>query len=115
MKQAILQSIEEHPVTTRPLRTKVRFNLAARLGDGSSAFYLSQMYLNGEAIKQDRVVASVWATVAFAKRIEGVGEILTVLDKELTEKEIDQSIRILIEINKKHLEMLGGLVAHVNC
>ena len=91
------------------------FNVAARQGDGSSVFHVSQMYLNGEGISQDRVVASVWATVAFAKRIEGVGEILTMLDKELTEKEIDQSIRILIEINKKHLEMLRGLVAHVNC
>ena len=108
MKQAILQSIEEHPVKTRPLRTKVRFNLAARLGDGSSAFYLSQMYLNGEGVEQDRVVANVWATVAFAKRIEGVGEILTMLNKELTEEEIDQSIRILTEIYNDHPEMLRG-------
>ena len=37
------------------------------------------------------------------------------LNNEPTEKETDQSIRILIEIIKKHLEMLGGLVAHVNC
>ena len=108
MKQAILQSIEEHPVTTRPLRTKVRFNLVARLGDGSSAFYLSQMYLNGEGVEQDRVVANVWATVAFAKRIEGAGEILTMLNEELTEEEIDQSIQILTEINERHTEMLGG-------
>ena len=84
------------------------FNLAARQGDGSSAFYLSQMYLNGEGIEQDRVVANVWATVAFAKRIEGAGEILTMLNEELTEEEIDQSIQILTEINKKHPEMLGG-------
>tara|TARA_B000000557_G_scaffold256767_1_gene249312 strand:+ start:1000 stop:1140 length:141 start_codon:yes stop_codon:yes gene_type:complete len=46
--------------------------------------------------------------VAFAKRIEGAGEILTMLNKELTEEEIDQSIQILTEINKKHPEMLGG-------
>ena len=84
------------------------FNLAARQGDGSSAFYLSQMYLNGEGIEQDRVVANVWATVAFAKRIEGAGEILTMLNEELTEEEIDRSIQILTEINKKHPEMLGG-------
>ena len=84
------------------------FNLAARRGDGSSALYLSQMYLNGEGIEWDRVVANVWATVAFAKRIEGAGEILTMLNEELTEEEIDQSIQILTEINKKHPEMLGG-------
>jgi len=84
------------------------FNLAARQGDGSSALYLSQMYLNGEGIERDRVVANVWATVAFAKRIEGAGEILTMLNEELTEEEIDQSIQILTEINKKHPEMLGG-------
>ena len=84
------------------------FNLAARQGDGSSALYLSQMYLNGEGIEQDRVVANVWATVAFAKRIEGAGEILLMLNKELTEEEIDQSIQILTEINKDHPEMLGG-------
>ena len=84
------------------------FNLAARQGDGSSALHLSQMYLNGEGIEQDRVVANVWATVAFAKRIEGAGEILTMLNEELTEEEIDQSIQILTEINKKHPEMLGG-------
>ena len=45
------------------------FNLAARLGDGSSVFYLLQMYLNGEGVKQDGVVANVWVTVVFAKRI----------------------------------------------
>jgi len=84
------------------------FNLAARRGDGSSAFYLSQMHFNGEGIEKDRVVARVWAIVAFAKRIEGAGEILTMLNEELTEEEIDQSIRILTEINKKHPEMLGG-------
>ena len=84
------------------------FNLAARQGDGSSAFCLSLMYLNGGGIEQDRVVANVWATVAFAKRIEGAGEILTMLNEELTEEEIDQSIQILTEINKDHPEMLGG-------
>ena len=84
------------------------FNLAARQGDDSSAFYLLQMYLNSEGIEQDRVVANVWATVAFAKRIEGAGEILTMLNEELTEEEIDRSIQILTEINKKHPEMLGG-------
>ena len=75
---------------------------------GHSNFHLSQMYLNGEGIEQDRVVANVWATVAFAKRIEGAGEILLMLNKELTEEEIDQSIQILTEINKDHPEMLGG-------
>jgi len=47
------------------------------------------MYLNGEGMEQDRVVANVWATVAFAKRIEGAGQILTTLNKELPEEEID--------------------------
>ena len=94
-------------MTTRPLRTKVRFNLVARLGDGSSAFYLSQMYLNGEGVEQDRVVANVWATVAFAKRIEGAGKILTMLNEELTEEEIDQSIQILTKIYNEHPEMLN--------
>ena len=84
------------------------FNLAARQGDNSSAFYLLQMYLYGGGIEQDRVVANVWATVAFAKRIEGAGEILTMLNEELTEEEIDRSIQILTEINKDHPEMLGG-------
>jgi TPR repeat protein len=84
------------------------FNVAARRGDGRSAFQLSQMYLNGEGVKQDRIVANVWATVAFAKRIEGAGQILTTLNKELTEEEIDRSIRILTEINEKHPEMQGG-------
>ncbi|QXD31251.1 tetratricopeptide repeat protein [Candidatus Pelagisphaera phototrophica] len=84
------------------------FNLAARQGDGSSAFCLSLMYLYGGGIEQDRVVANVWATVAFAKRIEGAGEILTMLNEELTEEEIDQSIQILTKINKDHPEMLGG-------
>tara|TARA_B100001057_G_scaffold497318_2_gene601118 strand:+ start:1442 stop:1741 length:300 start_codon:yes stop_codon:yes gene_type:complete len=49
-----------------------------------------------------------WTTVAFAKGIEGMGEILTMLNKELTEEEIDQSIRILTEIYNDHPEMLGG-------
>ncbi len=84
------------------------FNLAARQGDGSSAFCLSVMYRYGQGIEQDRVVANVWATVAFAKRIERAGEILLMLNEELTEEEIDQSIQILTEINKKHPEMLGG-------
>jgi TPR repeat protein len=84
------------------------FNLAARQGDGSSALYLSQMYLNGEGIAQDRIVANVWATVAFAKSIEGAGEILLMLNEELTEEEIDQSIQILTKINEKHPGMLGG-------
>ena len=84
------------------------FNLAARQGDGSSAFCLSVMYLYGEGIEQDRVVANVWATVAFAKRIEGAGEILTMLNEELTKEEIDQSIQILTEIYNDHPEMLGG-------
>ena len=84
------------------------FNLAARRGDGSSALYLSQMHLNDEGIEQDRIVANVWATVASAKSIEGAGEILLMLNKELTEEEIDQSIQILTEINKDHPEMLGG-------
>jgi len=61
-----------------------------------------------------RVVAKVWATVAFAKRIEGAGEILLMLNKELTEEEIDQSIQILPEINKKHPEMLGGVIAEAS-
>ena len=42
--------------------TTIHFDLEtreARRGDGSSAFYLSQMYLNGEGIEQDRVVANV--------------------------------------------------------
>ena len=56
-----------------------RFNLAARQGDGNSASNLSQMYLNGEGIAQDRIVANVWATVAFAKSIESKGEILLML------------------------------------
>ena len=30
------------------------------------------------------------------------------LNQELTEEEIDQSIRILTEVNEKHPEMLGG-------
>ncbi len=46
--------------------------------------------------------------MAFAKRIEGAGEILTLLNEELTEEEIDQSTQILTEINEKHPEMLGG-------
>ena len=46
--------------------------------------------------------------LAFAKRIEGAGKILTMLNKELTEEEIDRSIQILTEINKEHPEMLGG-------
>ncbi|QXD31069.1 hypothetical protein [Candidatus Pelagisphaera phototrophica] len=66
------------------------------------------MYLYGEGIEQDRVVANVWATVAFAKPIEGAEEILTMLNEELTEEEIDRSVQILTEINKKHPEMLGG-------
>ena len=85
-----------------------RINLAARQGDSNSASYLSQMYLNGEGIAQDRIVANVWATVAFAKRIEGAGEILTMLNEELTEEETDQSIQILTEIYKDHPKMLGG-------
>ena len=75
---------------------------------GGSALNLSQMYLNGDGIEQDRVVANVWATVAFAKRIEGAGKILTMLNEELTEEEIDQSIQILTEIYKDHPKMLGG-------
>jgi len=66
------------------------------------------MYLNGEGIEQDRIVANVWATVAFAKSIEGAREILLMLNKELTEEEIDQSIQILTEIYNDHPEMLGG-------
>ena len=54
-------------------------------------------------------------TLPLLNALKVQGEILTMLNNETTEKEIDQSIRILIEINKKHLEMLGGLVAHVNC
>ena len=46
--------------------------------------------------------------VAFAKRIEGAWQILTMLNKELTEEEIDQSIRILTEIYNDHPGMLGG-------
>ncbi len=84
------------------------FNLAARQGDGSSALHLSQMYLNGEGIEQDRIVANVWATVAFAKSIEGAGEILLMLNKELTEEEIDRSIKILTEIYNDHPDMMGG-------
>ena len=57
-------------------------------------------------MEQDRVVDNVWATVAFAKRIEGAEKILTMLNEELTEGEIDRSIQILTEINKKHPEML---------
>ena len=47
------------------------------------------MHLNDEGIEQDRIVANVWATVASAKSIEGAGEILLILNKELTEEEID--------------------------
>ena len=75
---------------------------------GGSALNLPLMYLYGEGIEQDRVVANVWATVAFAKRFEGAGEILTMLNEELTEEEIDKSIQILTEINEKHPGMLGG-------
>ena len=66
------------------------------------------MYLNGEGIEQDRIVANVWATVAFAKSIEGAGEILLMLNKELTEEEIDRSIKILTEIYNDHPDMMGG-------
>ena len=45
--------------------------------------------------------------MAFAKRIEGAGEILLMLNEELTEEEIDRSIQILTEINKDHPEMLN--------
>ena len=55
-----------------------------------------------------QTVAKIWATVGFAKRIEGAGEPLTTLNEELTEEEIDQSIRILTENNKMHSEMLGA-------
>ena len=66
------------------------------------------MYLNSEGIAQDRIVANVWATVAFAKSIEGAGEILLMLNKELTEEEIDRSIKILTEIYNDHPGMMGG-------
>ena len=53
-----------------------------------------------------------WSVVAnscaFAKRIESAGEILTMLNEELTKEEIDQSIQILTEINKDLPEMLWG-------
>ena len=84
------------------------FNLAARQGDGSSALYLLQMYLKGEGIEQDRIVSNLWATVAFAKSIEGAGEILLMLNKELTKEEIDRSVKILTEIYNDHPDMLGG-------
>ena len=42
------------------------------------------MYLKSEGIEQDRIVSNLWATVAFAKSIEGAGEILLMPNKELT-------------------------------
>jgi len=36
------------------------------------------------------------------------GEILLMLNEELTEEEIDQSAQTLTEINEKHPDMLGG-------
>jgi len=66
------------------------------------------MYLNGEGIEQDRVVARVWAMVAFAKGIEGSEQILTILYEELTEEQREQSGQILEEIHVKYPEMLGG-------
>jgi len=84
------------------------FNLAARQGDGSSAPYLLQMYLKGEGIEQDRIVSNLWATVAFAKSIEGAGEILLMPNKELTKEEIDRSVKILTEIYNGHPDMMGG-------
>ena len=90
------------------VQAAIWFNLAARQGDGSSAFYLSQMHFNGEGIEKDRIVARVWAIVAFAKRIEGAEQILTKLNEELTEEQMEQSVQILDEIFQKHPNMLGG-------
>ena len=66
------------------------------------------MYLKGEGIEQDRIVSNLWATVAFAKSIEGAGEILLMLNKELTKEEIDRSVKILTEIYNGHPDMMGG-------
>ncbi|MBH52796.1 MAG: hypothetical protein CMI18_00410 [Opitutaceae bacterium] len=66
------------------------------------------MHFNGEGIEKDRIVARVWAIVAFAKRIEGAEQILTKLNEELTEEQMEQSVQILDEIFQKHPNMLGG-------
>jgi len=99
---------EGYGVEKDSVQAAIWFSLAARQGDGSSAFYLSEMHLNGEGVEQDKVAAQMWAIVAFVKGIKGAEQILTKLNEELTEEQMEQSGLLLGKIFQQHPEMLGG-------
>jgi len=99
---------EGYGVEKDSVQAAIWFSLAARQGDGSSAFYFSEMHLNGEGVEQDKVAARMWAIVAFVKGIKGAELILTKLNEELTEEQMEQSGLLLDKIFQQHPEMLGG-------
>jgi TonB family protein len=80
LKQAILQSIEEHPVTTGPLRKKVRFNLAPN-GSITGAVGTSG---SGDAVFDRKVVEGIRRLKRYGKPPKLTGnESLTMTVKPL--------------------------------
>ncbi|HAT60692.1 MAG TPA: hypothetical protein DCS60_07975, partial [Opitutae bacterium] len=81
--------------------------LAAQKGDGISALYLSQIYLAGIDPDRHRILAFVWALYASSKSVDGVKDVLAKLRTQMTDEEIEESIKILDLFCQKNPEMMG--------
>ena len=83
-------------------------NLAAQKGDGISALYLSQIYLAGKDPDRHRTLAFVWALFALSKSVDGVKDVLAKLRTQMSNEEIEESVKILNLFCQKNPEMMGG-------
>ncbi|GEM_PF-1970069 len=81
--------------------------LAAQKGDGISALYLAQIYLAGKDPDRHRILAFVWALYASSKKVDGVKDILAKLRTQMTDEEIEESIKMLDLFCQKNPEMMG--------
>ena len=82
--------------------------LAAQKGDGISALYLSQIYLAGKDPNRHRTLAYVWALYALSKSVDGVRDVLEKLRMQMTNEEIEESVKILDLFCQNYPEMMGG-------
>ena len=82
--------------------------LAAQKGDGISALYLSQIYLAGKDPNRHRTLAYVWALYALSKSVDGVKVVLAKLRTQMTNEEIEESVKILDLFCQNYPEMMGG-------
>jgi uncharacterized protein len=67
---------------------KKMYDKAARRGDSPSMLQLGRMYWRGDGLKVDKVAAYSWMLSAYSCRDPNAAEDATLLEKDMSEKEI---------------------------